>query len=82
MRNRYGGDCYRCGKWCAPGEGHFERFLGRFRVQHATCAIENRGTPDPEKLRVMTHRAEQRANGTGKRANRARKFLKEHEATP
>lgn len=45
MRNKYGGDCYRCGKWCAPGAGHFERVPGRgWRVQHADCAIEHRGT--------------------------------------
>lgn len=42
MRNKYGGVCYRCGKYVKPGEGHFERKFGRWRVQHASCAIEHR----------------------------------------
>lgn len=48
MRNRYGGPCYRCGKWVAPGKGHFERVKGKgSRVQHADCAIKYRETNQP-----------------------------------
>ena len=55
-RNRFGAICYRCGKWCEPEAGHFERVTfkkrqdGRapeqstWRVQHADCAIKYRGT--------------------------------------
>lgn len=46
MRNRYGGVCYRCGKWVAPGGGHFERQKGEWLVQHADCAIAERGSDD------------------------------------
>jgi hypothetical protein len=42
MRNRYAGICYRCGKPCAPGAGHFERHAGGWRVQHAACCIAHR----------------------------------------
>jgi hypothetical protein len=42
MRNRHPGTCYRCGKHCAAGDGHFERHNGGWRVQHAFCAIEHR----------------------------------------
>lgn len=44
MRNRYPGICYRCGQMVGKGEGHFERHLGAWRVQHASCAIKYRGT--------------------------------------
>lgn len=57
MRNKYGGQCYRCGKRVAPGEGHFERFGRHHRkkypnaprsikwlTQHAECSVEYRGT--------------------------------------
>lgn len=44
MRNKYPGTCYRCGKYVAPKAGHFERHYGRWRVQHADCAIEYRNT--------------------------------------
>ena len=48
MRNRFGGKCYRCGEWVAPGEGHFEKVRGsrpvRWLTQHANCAIEHRGS--------------------------------------
>lgn len=39
MRNKYPGICYRCGQMCEKGAGHFERYKGSFRVQHAECAI-------------------------------------------
>lgn len=47
MRNKYPGVCYRCGKPVKAGEGHFEKIRGssgpkRWRVQHASCAIEHR----------------------------------------
>ncbi|WP_157261140.1 hypothetical protein [Paenibacillus wynnii] len=44
MRNKYPGVCYRCGQWVDAGKGHFERYSGQFRVQHAECAIKYRGT--------------------------------------
>ena len=44
MRNRQPGLCYRCGRWCAEGEGHFEKNPKGWRVQHADCAIKYRGT--------------------------------------
>jgi hypothetical protein len=42
MRSKYPGICYRCGKEVKVGEGHFERYQGGWRVQHAECAIEHR----------------------------------------
>ena len=45
MRNKYAGPCYRCGEMVAPGEGHFERYQGGWRTQHAACAILWRGKP-------------------------------------
>lgn len=42
MRNQYPGTCYRCGEPVAAGAGHFERFRGGWRTQHATCAIQHR----------------------------------------
>lgn len=76
MRNRYAGTCYRCGKLCAAGDGHFERFGGGFRVQHAECAIKYRGIPDPAREALKLAGLRQRANGTGKRAQRARQQLR------
>jgi N-glycosidase YbiA len=43
MRNRYPGVCYRCGERVEVGEGHYERYKGGWRTQHADCAIEYRG---------------------------------------
>ena len=34
MRNRYPGYCYKCGKYVEKGQGHAERYKGRWRVQH------------------------------------------------
>lgn len=42
MRNRYPGICYRCGKKVKAGDGHFERYAGGWRVQHAKCAVKER----------------------------------------
>lgn len=43
MRNRFPGTCYRCAQPVAAGAGHFERHAGRWRTQHAECAIWWRG---------------------------------------
>jgi len=42
MRNKHPGTCYRCKQRVEKGEGHFERHLGIWRVQHADCAIAAR----------------------------------------
>jgi len=42
MRNRYPGTCYRCGEHVKAGDGHFERYKGGWRTQHASCAISAR----------------------------------------
>lgn len=76
-RNTFGGVCYRCSKWVAPGEGHFERFRGHWRVQHATCAIEFRNTPDPDREADQLARRLRLAKGTGKSAQKARKRLRD-----
>jgi hypothetical protein len=53
MRNQHPGTCYRCGKAVAVGDGHFEKITaknrrpgesGKWRLQHASCAIKFRGT--------------------------------------
>ena len=77
MRNRYPGPCYRCGETVAAGEGHFERFVGGWRVQHVTCAIEFRGTPDPARQAYQARRDELTAQGTGRRAQRARRRIRD-----
>lgn len=77
MRNKYAGVCYRCGKTVSGGEGHFERFRQTWRTQHASCAIEFRGTPDPEREADRQRRLERLSAGTGKAAQRARKALRE-----
>ena len=50
MRNKYGGDCYRCGKWVAPKEGYFEKIWPsnrapdgpRWQVWHRECCLAYR----------------------------------------
>jgi len=52
MRNTFGGTCYRCNQYVKPFAGHFEKISSdngkptnvykRWRVQHASCAIEFR----------------------------------------
>jgi len=80
MRNRYGGTCYRCNTWCAPGEGHFELLGRKFRVQHAACAIEFRGQPDEARKAQREKSLQWRAkNATGPRGQRARKKLRDRE---
>ncbi len=76
MRNNYAGICYRCSTAVEPGAGHFERFRGGWRVQHAECAIRYRGTPDPLRQADRRRIMEARAKGTGRKAQRARRWLK------
>jgi hypothetical protein len=80
MRNQFSGTCYRCGQWCAAGDGHFERFRRSFRVQHATCSIEHRGTPDPDRQADRLHRLHYRAKQTGRVGQNARRLLRMIEA--
>lgn len=42
MRNKYQGICYSCGTLVKPKAGHFERYMGGWRVKHAECAITDR----------------------------------------
>ncbi len=81
MRNRYPGVCYRCNTRVEAGDGHFERFRGGWRTQHATCAIEHRGEPDPLREADHQRRLEHNAKLTGRKAQRARKALREHATT-
>ena len=77
MRNQFPGTCYRCQEHVAAGEGHFERFRNGWRVQHATCAIEMRGTPDPARQADQLRRLNYLAGQTGRKAQRARKQLRD-----
>lgn len=77
MRNKFPGTCYRCGEHVPAGDGHFERFKGSFRVQHATCAIQHRGTPDPDRDAWRLAKLQRLAAGTGRPAQRARKELRD-----
>jgi hypothetical protein len=49
MRNKFGGNCYRCGRWVTPGTGHFERHGKGWRVQHGLHPGEGRVTCDEAK---------------------------------
>lgn len=80
MRNRYPGICYRCQKPVGVGEGHFERFRGGWRTQHADCAIKCRGTIDPEREADRQRKLEWLAAGTSRSAQRARKQLRDQAA--
>jgi hypothetical protein len=79
VRNKHGGTCYRCNGWCDPGEGHFERFRGGWRVQHATCAVEFKGVPDAGREADRIERLRRVATGTGRPAQNARRALREIE---
>lgn len=81
MRNQHGGTCYRCNEWCAPGDGHFERFRSGWRVQHATCAINFKGTPDPEREADRLRWLRRAAEGTGRKAQNARRALRDLQNT-
>lgn len=76
MRNQYPCPCYRCGEWVPAGEGRFERFRRTWRVQHAFCAIEFRGTPDPGREADRLHRLNYLAGQTGRKAQKARAELR------
>lgn len=67
MRNQFGGDCYRCGRWVAPGTGYFEKRKDGpgFRVQHCyrthnggvTCEMAKvKVTPPPPHRRTENER--------------------------
>lgn len=81
MRNKYPGRCYRCGTNVAVGQGHFERFAGGWRTQHATCAIAFRGKGDAARDRYNEKQRERHdeiaAQGTGRSAQRARKRIRD-----
>ena len=64
MRNRYPGTCYRCGKRVESGEGHFERYRGKWRTQHADCAIQYRNTDQHYVLTPVKRMKEADANPT------------------
>jgi len=82
MRNQYPGKCYRCGCAVDTGAGHFERFGAGWRLQHASCAIIHRGTPDPARQALNHANLKARAAGTGKGAQRARQALRAIDAIP
>jgi hypothetical protein len=48
VRNRFPGTCYRCDKLVPAGDGHFERYRGGWRTQHADCAIRARAAKATE----------------------------------
>lgn len=79
MRNQYGGQCYRCPEYVAPGDGHFERINGRWRVQHAACAIKFRGQSDPERDAQYLGKMKRNATLTGRKGQRARRVLRDME---
>lgn len=47
MRNKFGGVCYRCNTYVEKGAGHFERYKGGWRTQHAQCAIQAKEAKKP-----------------------------------
>ena len=59
MRNKYPGICYYCGKEVAVRKGHFEKCSGqspyKWRVIHASCAIEQREAKAKAKLKEEQH---------------------------
>jgi len=79
MRNKFSGICYRCGEVVAEGAGHFERYFGGWRTQHAECAIAFRGTPDARRDAAREARLKQVASGTGRAAQRARRRLRDEQ---
>lgn len=42
MKNKYKGKCYCCNQTVQKGEGHFERYKGRWRVIHIECVKKQR----------------------------------------
>ena len=57
MRNKFPGQCYRCGDRVEIDEGHFEKNGSSWRVQHADCAIRWRGKPAPTIAEAKAARA-------------------------
>lgn len=86
MRNKFPGTCYRCGERVEIGAGHFERRPGGWRTQHASCAIQHRGTDLGKEGATEARQAHQHrkrliaAQGTGKAAQRARARLRAEQA--
>ena len=86
-RNTYPGTCYRCGRTVAAGAGHFERYGRAWRVQHAECAIQFRGTnvgvergvsvPQHVKRARQVQKWMRTAETTGRKAQRARKNIRD-----
>ncbi|PER55777.1 hypothetical protein CN495_08470 [Bacillus thuringiensis] len=56
VRNKYAGTCYRCGGHVGVGEGHFERYKGGWRTQHASCAIQHRELKRKREQEKVKHR--------------------------
>lgn len=83
MRNMHPGVCYRCGQWCAVGDGHFERKPGGWRVQHVSCAIAHRGTDvgkdgaTEQREAIRIARLKRESTMTGKKGQRARHRLRQ-----
>jgi hypothetical protein len=86
MRNQFAGTCYRCGQTVEAGEGHFERMpwgsAVKWRTQHAHCAITHRGEADAvtelrnkQQAALNAKRQREKAQGTGRGAQRARARL-------
>lgn len=53
MRNKFGGDCYKCGLLVAVGTGHFERHKGRWRTQHGLHSGQGRMTCNEAAAKVV-----------------------------
>lgn len=62
-RNKYPGICYRCDRPVAVGAGHFERHKGKWRTQHAECAIAARQSEGPSIASQMLEAEMNRAMG-------------------
>lgn len=56
MRNRFPGPCYRCSHLVKAGEGHFERYSGGWRVQHADCALRHQSARSQDANRLADDR--------------------------
>jgi hypothetical protein len=63
MRNKYGGKCYRCKIWVAPGTGYFERVPGKgWRVQHSYTPHNGGVTCEIPTIAKLQDTAEMQAN--------------------
>ena len=91
MRNKYSGSCLRCKETVGAGQGHFQKLGNTWVVQHASCAIKHRGTEfgmtvaqlamrEDDKRRqweFTVRRWRNKAKGSGKAAQRARRNLRD-----